>query len=79
MEKIIENHKSKSEQVKKYKRKLKRQIPISHLEELLKIEQTKSVHDNFNGFDGIDDSQYEILEMERLVRIELLEELIALR
>lgn len=79
MDKIIANHKSKSEQVKKYKRKLKRQIPVSHLEKLLKFEQTKNVYDKFNWFDGIDAEQYEMLEIERLVRIELLEELIALR
>lgn len=80
MDKIIENHKSKSEQVKKYQRKLKRQIPVSYLEQLLAEEKKKdfSIQEN-QEFEDDEDLELVSLEIERIVRIELLEELISLR
>lgn len=80
MDKIIKNHKSKSEQVKKYQRKLKRQIPVSYLEQLLAEEKKKdfSIQES-QEFEDDEDLELVSLEIERIVRIELLEELIALR
>lgn len=74
--KIIENHKSKSMQVKKYQERLKRQIPVAHLKKLVESEKEKM---ELNSGEYEDDGDFSKAQIKHEARIELLEELISLR
>lgn len=74
--KIIENHKSKSMQVKKYQERLKRQIPVAHLKKLVENEKAKM---ELNSGKHEDDEDFSKAQIKHEARIELLEELISLR
>ncbi len=82
MDKIIQDHKRKSLQLKKVKKKLKfkshNSVPLSTLEELLKFEKGNEVNAShyLNYSLGVDDNAYGEAEQRKKARIELLEDLI---
>lgn len=82
MDKIIQDHKGKSLQLKKVKKKLKfkthNSISLSTLKELLKFEKGSEVNalHYLNYSLGVDDSAYGEAEQRKKARIELLEDLI---
>lgn len=82
MDKVIQDHKDKSIQLKEVKKKLKfkthNSVPLSTLEQLLKIETKNEVNAmHYSNYSyGIDDVAYGEAEQRKKARIELLEELI---
>ena len=74
---IQADHKRKSAQLRKMKKKMKRRIPISKLEERLAQEKNSNVDwRDYRGWNGVDDHAYGRAVGQREARIELLEELI---
>jgi len=80
LDKMIYNHKTKSNQLKKAKRKLKNKtrnsLPIHELEALLQVEKSERINpQNYMGYDGGDEG-YERDLAAKEARVDLLQNLI---
>ena len=76
-EKIIRDHKVKSEQVKELKNKLKNRIPISVIEEKLSREKSREIdYREYYSWGEFNQRGYDSAVVERDVRITLLEEIL---
>ena len=77
-EKILEDHKSKSNKVKKLNKKLGNAVSLSKIEDKLRKEKSKNINtdDYSTSSKGFDLNGYNKAVFEKKVRIELLEEIL---